>query len=95
MSACDNVLSKPKARDDMKNVILILKNEAPSVIDVQEGITSLRWTLSDGTETELEVLTAIVPSLTGDSLGVTVATNIDDLSPMQIRDAFRFLSPSN
>ncbi len=79
----------------MRNAILILKNEAPSVINVQEGIASLRWTLSDGTETKLEVLKAIVPSLTGDSLVVTVATNINDLSHMQIKDALRFLSPSN
>ncbi|MCW4971788.1 hypothetical protein M7966_24935 [Enterobacter hormaechei subsp. xiangfangensis] len=74
----------------MNKAILMLRNEQPTLINIQEGITSLRWQLPDGTETELEVLTA-TPSLTGDSLGYLIATNIDDLDLRQIRNAVELL----
>lgn len=71
----------------MNKAYLILKDEKPTVINIAENITSLRWTLANGEEVELEVLTAYVPSHTGDSLGYLIATNIDDLHMGHIRMA--------
>ncbi|WNP36376.1 hypothetical protein RN333_09365 [Enterobacter kobei] len=74
----------------MNKAILILRNEQPRLINIDKGITSLRWTLPDGTATNLEILSA-TPSLTGDSIGYSIATNIENLDARQIKNAVESL----
>ncbi|CAM8554782.1 hypothetical protein ESCOCP340M_22340 [Escherichia coli] len=76
----------------MKSVILILKGKKPEVINVGDGLSSINWMLSDDTEVELEIITANVTSLTGESSFYLVATDIEDLDSRQIRQAVEILS---
>ncbi|WP_275192483.1 hypothetical protein [Citrobacter freundii] len=76
----------------MKSVILILKGKKPEIINVGDGLNSINWMLPDDTEVELEIITASVPSLTGESSFYLVATDIEDLDSRQIRQAVEFLS---
>lgn len=66
-------------RNYMKSVILILKGKKPEIINVGDALNSINWMLSDDTEVELEIITANVPSLTGESSFYLVATDIEDL----------------
>lgn len=75
----------------MKPVILILRGKKPEVVNVAEGITSLNWRFSDDTEIELEIISARVPSLTGDSSFYLIATDMDDLDSRQIIQAVEAL----
>lgn len=79
-------------RNYMKSVILILKDKKPEIINVGDGLNSITWMLSDDTEVELEIITAKVLSLTGESSFYLVATDIEDLDSRQIRQAVEFLS---
>ena len=76
----------------MKSVILILKDKKPEIINVGDGLNSITWMLSDDTEVELEIITAKVASLTGESSFYLVATDIEDLDTRQIRQAVEFLN---
>lgn len=76
----------------MKSVILILKGKKPEIINVGDGLNSINWMLPDDTEVELEIITANVSSLNGESSFYLVATDIEDLDSRQIRQAVEFLS---
>ncbi|MFV5927192.1 hypothetical protein ACLIKC_08980 [Klebsiella aerogenes] len=76
----------------MKPVILILKGKKPELINVADGLNSITWMFPDNTEVELEIITAKVPSLTGESSFHLVATDIEDLDSRQIRQAVEMLS---
>lgn len=71
----------------MNQVILILENEPPKLINVAEGIRSIRQLLPDGSEIEVEIMHTHIRPMHGEPLTYLVATNIDHLSPGEIRQA--------
>ncbi len=78
----------------MNPLILILRGQKPKLINVTDGQKSLNWRLSDGSETELEIMTANVASISGDSACYLIATDMDDLDSRQIRQAVESLTLS-
>lgn len=73
----------------MNQVILILKDEAPRIINVADSLKSIQWLTSDRAEVELEIEIATIKYETGELINYAYATNIDDLSPAQIREAYQ------
>ncbi|MDV7055896.1 hypothetical protein R4I72_02305 [Leclercia adecarboxylata] len=75
----------------MNSVVLILRNEKPQLIQVAEGMNSISLYQEDGTERELEIMNAVVRSLTGDNSSYLIATDIEDLDSAQIRRAIEII----
>jgi len=75
----------------MNSVVLILRNEKPQLIQVAEGMNSISLHQEDGTERELEIMNAVVRSLTGDNSSYLIATDIEDLDSAQIRRAIEII----
>lgn len=79
----------------MKQVVLILKNEKPQLINVGDYMQSITWRMPDGTDSELEI-ELLQASTRGDGgFACFVATNIAGLSPAQIRNAFETASQNS
>lgn len=76
----------------MNPVILILRGEKTELINVADGLTTLNWKLPDGREVELEITSCCVSSPTGEQAFYPIATDMDDLSPRQIKQAVEDLS---
>lgn len=92
LSACGNVISPVLIEImSMNSVVLILRNEKPQLIQVAEGMNSISLHQEDGTERELEIMNAVVRSLTGDNSSYLIATDIEDLDSAQIRRAIEII----
>lgn len=71
----------------MKQVILLLKGEAPQVVNVGDDLNSLSWTLPNGKEVDMCIEFANIRSPSGEITGYLVATNNENITPDDIRDA--------
>lgn len=77
----------------MKQVILIIDGEKPQLINVADAAKSVRWVLPDGGELDVDIMTACVRNLHGEESSYLIATNIDDISPAEIKLAAEALYP--
>lgn len=77
----------------MNQVILIIDGESPRLINVADDAKSVRWNLTDGSELDVDIMTACVRNLHGEESSYLIATNIDDISPAEIKLAAEALYP--
>lgn len=77
----------------LNQVILILEDQKPQLINVADDVKSFKHLLSDGSEVCVDIMTAYIRTSHGGQESYLVATDIDDISPREIQLAAELLFP--